>query len=289
VELPRGRTRHRVPAHVSIVACLKWVAHPGEPGDERFAGMSSADRSALEFALRQAEALRTSVTVVTVGPVGAEHVLRDALACGATRAIRVHTDRQLSSADVAVAIASAVGETTWVWCGDYSLDRGTGSVPAFLAAHLDARQALGVIAIDPDHGGHGEIGATRRLDGGRRELLTVSAPAVVSVEGATAPLRRASLIALRTAAGASIEVVAPTASLATHNDHDGAILPYRPRARAVAAPRSSHPLDRLRTLTDIGGSANSSARGEQVELSPADAAAHIVATLRSWGYLATHD
>ncbi|MEY4607615.1 MAG: hypothetical protein RLY45_2375, partial [Actinomycetota bacterium] len=27
-----------------IVACLKWVSHPGEPDDERFAGMSPADR-----------------------------------------------------------------------------------------------------------------------------------------------------------------------------------------------------------------------------------------------------
>ena len=56
---------------MSIVACLKWVSHPGEPDDERFAGMSAADQSALEFALRQGEATGLPVVAVTVGPAGA--------------------------------------------------------------------------------------------------------------------------------------------------------------------------------------------------------------------------
>lgn len=279
-------------ASPTIVACVKWVAHPGEPGDERFAGMSSADRSALEFALRQAEALRTSVTAVTVGPPGADHVLREALACGAGRAVRIDVEHQPASSAVAAAIAQVAAGAAWVWCGDYSLDRGTGSVPAFLAAHLDARQALGVLTIDPAHGGHGEIGATRRLDGGRRELLTVSAPAVVSVEGATAPLRRASLAAVRRADRSTIDVVPIDVSIdiAAADRPDAIVLPYRPRARVVAAPVGVHPLDRLRTITDsagVGGAAGS--RGEQVELSPADAAARIMTALQSWGYLTTHD
>ena len=37
---------------MSVIVCLKWVSHPGEPNDERFAGMSPADQCALEFALR---------------------------------------------------------------------------------------------------------------------------------------------------------------------------------------------------------------------------------------------
>ena len=80
-----------------ILACLKWVTHPGEPHDERFAGISPADQSALEFALVQAAALGLGVTAVTVGPAGAEKVLRDALACGAQRAVRIHSAGTLSS------------------------------------------------------------------------------------------------------------------------------------------------------------------------------------------------
>ena len=74
---------------MTVYPCLKWVSHPGEPHDERFAGMSPADQSALEFALRQAERLGVGATAVTVGPTGADRVLRDALACGATRAVRI--------------------------------------------------------------------------------------------------------------------------------------------------------------------------------------------------------
>jgi electron transfer flavoprotein beta subunit len=265
---------------MSIVACLKWANHPGEPGDERFAGMSAADQSALEFALRQGDATGLPVLAITLGPAGADRVLRDALACGATRALRIDAPIFTEGHDVAAAIAHHAAHAQWVWCGDYSLDRGAGSVPAFVAAHLDAQQALGVIQLElaADH-----VVATRRLDGGRREVLTARAPAVVSVEGATARLRRASLPSLRAAATAVIEVVTPTTPVHTA---EFLVRPYRPRARALAAPAGHDPLDRLRVLTDAA--AASAARGETLRLDPTAAAERIVQALRDWGYLTAH-
>ena len=209
-----------------IVTCLKWVSHPGEPDDERFAGMSPADRAALELALQQADASGDSITAVTVGPAGADRVLREAHAAGARRLVRIDTADEslalLGSDAVAAAIGAVVRQlagdagnsagggtaaTTdalWAWCGDYSLDRGSGSVPAYLAGAIGARQALGCIAVEPH--GHGTLHAVRRLDGGRRELLEVQAPAVISVEGSVAQLRRSSLAAVRTAMSAAVEV-----------------------------------------------------------------------------------
>lgn len=262
---------------MSIVACLKWVSHPGEPHDERFAGMSPADQSALEFALRQGELLGTGITAITVGPPGADKVLRDALACGATRAVRIEAPTTAAGTDVATAIADHLTDVQWVWCGDYSLDRGAGSVPPFIAAHLGAEQALGVIAVTL---GDGSVDAVRRLDGGRRERLHVTAPAVVSVEGATAPLRRAGLQALRAAATAPIEVVPATTPI---HLAEFMVRPYRPRARELPPPAGDTPLERLRVLTDAA--AASAARGETVRLDPADAAARIVQALTDWGYL----
>ena len=189
-----------------IIACLKWVAHPGEPHDERFAGASPADRAALELALQQAKELGGTVTAVTVGPPATETVLRDAVAAGADRAVRVDGPAAMLSSDVAAGIAGVAEGAAWVWCGDYSLDRGTGSVPAFLAAALGAQQALGVIDVQFAAPGPAAR-VTRRLDGGRREVLDVTGPAVVSVEGAVADLRRAGLGALRVATSASIDVV----------------------------------------------------------------------------------
>ena len=55
-----------------ITVAWKWVGV-----DERWAGVSDADRSALEIGLRLAErGDGEPVTVVSVGPPGAEHGLR---------------------------------------------------------------------------------------------------------------------------------------------------------------------------------------------------------------------
>lgn len=269
-------------ATLQIAVCLKWVAHPGEPDDERFSGMSAADASALEWALRHAEHARArgvdaEVTAATVGPVGADRVLRDALARGVSRALRIDAPKGVESADVAAALASALPGRHWIWCGDYSADRGTGSVPAFLAASHGARQALGIIDA---HFDGDTLSLTRRLDGGRRERLVAAAPAVVSVEGATAALRRASLPAVRAAASHAIEIVHPGAQVRTH---EAVIVPYRPRARVLPAPSGDDALDRLRVLTDAAAAA--AARGESIDVSPTEAAARIVTTVRAWGYL----
>jgi electron transfer flavoprotein alpha/beta subunit len=68
---------------MSIVACLKWLARPDAPDDERFAGVSPADRAALEVALTLGERRGEPVVVMTAGPAGAERSLRTAVACGA--------------------------------------------------------------------------------------------------------------------------------------------------------------------------------------------------------------
>ncbi len=198
--VPGGRPRGRVPAIV-IVVCWKWVAGDG---DERWAGVSEPDRTALELGLRLAEARDDTVTVVSVGDAGAARGLREALAVGAARAVRVDAPAGLTSAAVATAIARVAAGADWVLCGDASADRGSGSVPAFLAAELGAAQALGLVAVTTTPG---VLHATRRLDGGRREILEVAAPAVVSVEGGIAPLRRAALGAELAARAAVVDVV----------------------------------------------------------------------------------
>jgi electron transfer flavoprotein beta subunit len=271
---------------MSIVACLKWLAQPDAPDDERFAGVSPADRAALEVALTLGEQRGESVVVITAGPAGAERALRTAVACGAARVVRIDLPVDAESRDVADALADEIERldpngTSIVLCGDYSLDRGTGSVPAYLAHRLGAAQALGLVAVHTGAGTTepGMIRATRRLDGGRREVLDVPSPCVLSVEGSVATLRRAGLRQLLDAQSATVQVV-PAAP--GRHAVASVVTPYRPRARALAAPAGEQALDRLRVLTDAAGG---STRGETVVLAPREAAARIVQALHDWGYL----
>lgn len=254
-----------------IGVCWKWVT----AGDERWSGVSDADCAALETALALASGSGEAVTVVAVGAPGAEVGLREALAVGATRAVRVDAPAELESAAVARALASVLDGAAWIVCGDASADRGSGAVPAFLAAELGAAQALGLVAVTVNGDG---IRATRRLDGGRREVLAVTAPAVLSVEGAAARLRRASLPAELAARRATIEVVPGPSGPVEHPD---AVQRYRPRARMLAAPEGAA-LSRVLQLTDAAGS--TSTTHELVTLAPPDAADRILAALAEWGY-----
>ncbi len=257
-----------------ISVCWKWVV--GADGDERWAGVSEADRAALEVALRLADG-DDDVTVVSAGGPGADAGLREALAVGATRAVRIDVGDGLTSSTVAASLAAVVDGSRWVLCGDASADRGSGSVPAFVAATLDIAQALGLVDLDVAAGGE-PLGVTRRLDGGRREVLAVTAPAVLSVEGAVARLRRASLPAELAARTAPIEVVpGPTGPV----EHGADVAPYRPRPRVVPAP-SGIALARVLQLTDA--IAPDVAARELLTLTPDAAADRILLGLREWGY-----
>ncbi|MEP7200967.1 MAG: mycofactocin-associated electron transfer flavoprotein beta subunit [Ilumatobacteraceae bacterium] len=254
-----------------IAVCIKSLA------ESVVSGMSAADEAAIELALQHGEAIRSSVIAITVGGTAADRGLRTALASGATTAIRVDAPDAIDSASVAAAMAPVVAHSIAVWCGDYSADRGTGSVPALLAAQLQRQQALGLVAvefIDP-------LRVTRRLDGGRREVLRVTGPAVLSVEGSAARLRRAPL---RAALSAQTAEVLPygTTAVPSGNTPIVAVQPYRPRARVLAAPAGTTALDRLRALTDSSGAPQP---GEVVEGSPSYAARRILEVLSDWGYL----
>ncbi|MEY4372317.1 MAG: hypothetical protein RL219_1086 [Actinomycetota bacterium] len=291
---------------------MKWVVPEG--GDHRFGGISAADTSALEWALRIGETFGHPVLAVTVGPAEAEAALRDALACGAQAAVRVDTgDEDLTTASSAVVaqhiaravldaratVTGATGNTSQptisvVCCGDYSLDRGTGSVPAFLAHLLGAQQALGLVQLQVQVQGPMLTGL-RRLDGGRRERLAVSAPAVISVEGATATLRRASVAATLRAKQAVIHTVGYTATAPEASSASEPAVQrraYRPRARELAAPVGDRALDRVQQVLSGtsasgagAGDAGAGAHRTTEVLEPAAAARRIVDALRDWGYI----
>lgn len=328
-----------------IFVCVKWVATRLEvdpvdgtvthqPQDARF---STADLAAVETALRLADGplddgadgaaigSRPELVVVCVGPAAADDPLRDLIATGVDRVIRIDSGAgpdpsdQPDSADVATAIAETITAATTaatyldspdpdvdvmadvlVVCGDTSADRGSGSVPAFLADRLRCSQALGLVEVSSsaqyvspgstspgsrpesspvDPGSpFGVLRCVRRLDGGRRELLAVTTPAVISVEGSVARLRRAPLASMVRSRDATIEVHRTDLPTAT----DRSILrPYRPRTRVVAPPTGEHALERIEQLT---GARTDRTPPRSITVEPREAARIIVDQIREWGY-----
>jgi electron transfer flavoprotein beta subunit len=238
-------------------------------------GMSAADAAALEHALRIAEAWSGSVLAVTVGPSTVEPVLREVAALGA-RVLRIPTPEpeatggypdELAGDEHALArvmadALSPFGPPDLVLCGDRSVDRGTGALPAFLAHELHAAQALGLVSLNVEQGqdpgrpapiGTTPLVAERRLDGGWREQLRVTPPAVCSVEGAGIRLRRASLSATLAASGAPVGLGGsdsiPGPEVGDRSVHIGPTRAFAPPPRVLPAPPQDDPRLRLLTLT----------------------------------------
>lgn len=258
-----------------IVACLRHSDHRPDVDpvtgqidrDSRGASPAAAEWAALELALRIGEAWGGRVLAVCAGPPDADRTLREAVAVGAealrvvlpgVRAgggphgelepLEVYLDELASAGrEVAVGLAAAirgVGDPALVLCGSRSVDRGTGSVPAFLAAQFGAAQALGLVRLEV---AGDELVGERRLDLGRRERLRIPRPAVVSVESTGLRLRRAGMRAALAAAKAEIPVVAPDAPAS--RVFRCTPQPYRPRSRVVPAPASESARERLLALT----------------------------------------
>lgn len=137
------------------------------------------DEIAVEEAVRLKEkGVASEVVVVSIGPKGAEEVLRSALAMGADKAILVNTDMKLDSLGVAK-VLTKIGEKeqpSLYFLGKQSIDRDANQTPQMLAALLNASQGTYINEINIQ-GDRAVI--TREIDGGM-ETLSLSLPAVIS-------------------------------------------------------------------------------------------------------------
>jgi electron transfer flavoprotein beta subunit len=202
--------------------------------------------------------------------------------------VRHGADLAGDPAALARALAGAIlsrGTPQLVICGDRSGVHGVGAVPGFLAHELGVDQALGLVSVSP--AGDGLL-VERRLDGGWRERLAVSGPAVISVEGAGVRLRRAPLSAALEAGSVAIpvyaaggETVVGAVGGAGGGLQAGAPRPYRPRPRPVDPPVGDA---RHRLLTLTGALTNREPPRIVGPLGAAEAADELLAYLERNGY-----
>ena len=142
------------------------------------------DKNALEAALRVKEAYGGTVTVITMGLPAAKAVLREALFCGADRAVLV-TDRKAAGSDTLATsyiLSQAVKkfEPDLVFCGRQAIDGDTAQVGPQIGEKLDCAVVTYLEKI---------VGAEDEGEGeGRKRFLTVVRDVGTGIETCRAKL-----------------------------------------------------------------------------------------------------
>lgn len=177
--------------------------------------MNEPDAYALEEALRLKEQHGGEVVVCTAGPARTAQVVREALARGADRAIRVEGDG-LAAADavmVAEALASAVRDERFdvVLTGLQSDDQGFAQTGVVLAELLGIPHATIIMEVQV---ADGRLRVKRELEGGWFQWVSMPAPALLTIQSGINQLRYATLKGIMAAKRKEVRVVEAAADLA---------------------------------------------------------------------------
>jgi electron transfer flavoprotein beta subunit len=205
---------------LNIIVCIKRVPQTADAevrvdssgkdiDKERLTfDMNEADTYALEEAVLFKEKFGGTVTVISVGQPDAQETLRIALAKGADEAIRVKAEDfgELDGFKTAQLLKAALKDLPHdvIFAGCMATDDYYSQVGVTLAQLLGIPHATLVTKIE---GGEGKAEVYRELEGGLLEHLTMSLPAVVSVQTGICVPRYASLIAIRKAAKKEIRTI----------------------------------------------------------------------------------
>ena len=283
-----------------IAACLSLLPDPETVEVDPLTGgidlrrmlyiLNPADAAALEMALRLRGAGDT-VMALTVGPVEAESVLRDAIAVGADEVLRVWEEGRTAKRPVwtSLLLATALrteGLPDLIVCGSRGLASASGKVPALMAEYLDWPVVTDVLEFSIHAA---RVRFQRRLDRGARSQGEVTLPAVLAVEAGTAALRYASLPGLMKAKRATIRVRdLPDLGLSPTDMHFPSAtvqvgMPPYPRPREIFIPDSSlSPQERAQQIMSAGVAQKA---GRIVEGPPEAMADAIIAFLCEHGFL----
>lgn len=198
---------------MEILVCVKLVSESlytdslQDASKDRLATgrlvMNPVDEYALELALRLRAARPGSrLTLLTLAPQSAEHMLRTGLAMGADEAVHVCDpcfagSDTLATAAVLAAGIRAISFRGLIICGQKSIDSETGHIGPQLSVFLQLPALTNVLSFQADADG---IVAEQLRDGG---TVTVHSPdeAVLTVCRGTQMVRRPTITGLRTAAG----------------------------------------------------------------------------------------
>ncbi|MFP8956429.1 electron transfer flavoprotein subunit beta/FixA family protein [Natrialbaceae archaeon A-CW3] len=176
--------------------------------DERYLGvdLNEWDDYAIEAAVQlEEDGIVDEVVTVTIGDEDTEQTIRQALAKGADRAIRVWDDAlegvDLLDVGAKVAILEAVvaaEEPDLVLTGVQSGDDSFGATGVALAEAVDYQWGAVVNQLELENGAE-QASVHRELEGGIEELTDIDLPAVLTIQTGINEPRYASLRGIRMA------------------------------------------------------------------------------------------
>jgi electron transfer flavoprotein beta subunit len=183
---------------MKIIVCLKEVVDPALNIDFGLTNrvvfreglplrLNPNDAVALSLALSIKNATKdVEITLVSIGPERVESYLRDGLALGADKAVRIWDEGfgELSPYRKARLLAGAVKllGADIVLTGARSLDSSNGQVGALMAGWLDRPGVSEVVSLELNAERNG-ITLIRDIGRGEREKISCPLPAVITVKG----------------------------------------------------------------------------------------------------------
>ena len=185
---------------MKIIVCLKEVVDPALSLDFGLRNrvvfreglplrLDPNDAAALAMALglkSPDEGKRVEITLISIGPERVESYLRNGLALGADKAMRIWAEgcKELSSHQKAGLLTGAVSlqGADLVFTGARSLDTGNGQVGPLMAGRLGLPCISDVVGLELDEEQR-SINLTRDIGRGEREKVRCSLPAVITVKG----------------------------------------------------------------------------------------------------------
>jgi len=172
------------------------------------------DAAALSMALglkSPDDGAKTEITIVSIGPGRVETYLRNGLALGADRAVRIWGKdlANLSPYQKAGLLTAAVSlyGADLVFTGARSLDTGNGQVGLLTAGRLGLPCVSEVVGLEPDKE-QNSLNLTRDIGRGEREKVRCPLPAVITVKGER-QLPYASLDGMVESKSAEVELLSP--------------------------------------------------------------------------------
>lgn len=160
---------------------------------------------------------------LTIGPDDADDALRQCLAKGGERAIRIWDDQVEGSDSIAIARLIAAAATRenaqLILAGTQSTDHGHGQTGIATAAILGWPHVAVVSALDYTAGSDTAI-VRRELEGGVEEEIEIPLPAVLTIQLGINEPRYASLRGIKQAKAKQVDVLSP-ADLGVADDQIG--------------------------------------------------------------------